>query len=385
MGAGASTIHHSNAEENTFPSPEHRISSKPTRLSMEISVSTTSAQYKYTRCLNSIEKYCELAYKEGSKIDGVMLMLSTEDSYDAFFKFLELEYSCENLSFYSEVEALKHLDDPKWSERLQSLPEAYLRIGARQELNLSHGMRSTLLSLIESEYATNRETILSALEATQKEIVVIMAMGPFPRFIGSPLYKDWRKKEQLKCNTQSSWRAAISDDIEVSVTSLTQEPKKVNSSDFESWLTVLIAAVELVPISLVLFTARETNNRYPIVYANKYFGLLTMYRVKDIIGFTYDFLVRDGENCPTYKTVLNAFATASAITTSLHCRRKNGQVFKNLIALKPIFNEHGEYCYVIAVNMDVTSRGGSTSEVRVANELLRSLPDVTHCRKIGST
>lgn len=384
MGSGASIVHSSNADEDSIIS-EMRISSKPTRLSMELSVSATSAQYKYKRCLNSIEKYCELAYKEGSKIDGVILMLSTDDSYDAFYKFLQSEYSCENLSFYSEVEALKRLDDPNWSERLQKLPEEYLRIGARQELNLSHGMRSTLLSLIESEYATNRETILSALESTQKEIIVIMAMGPFPRFIGSPIYKEWRLKEQQKCNMQSSWRAAISDDIEVSVTGLTQEPKVVNSNEFESWLSVLIAAVELVPISLVLFSARETNNRYPIVYANKYFGLLTNYRVKDIIGFTYDFLARDGENCPAYKSVLNAFATASALTTSLQCKRKNGQVFKNLIAMKPIFNEHGEYCYVIAVNIDVTSRGGSTSEVRVANELLRSLPDVTHCRRLDVT
>jgi PAS domain S-box-containing protein len=143
-----------------------------------------------------------------------------------------------------------------------------------------------------------------------------------------------------------------------------------------SWFQDLVVAVEDLPISVTLATAREDRRGFPLVYVNKSFERETGYSRKEIVGQNCRFLQsRDTEREQVHK-IQYALRCAQPVKVALTNVRKDGEEFVNLLAMKPIFNSHGIYSYVVGVQYDVSHQQASLRELRVVNELLTFLPNV---------
>lgn len=143
-----------------------------------------------------------------------------------------------------------------------------------------------------------------------------------------------------------------------------------------SWFQDLVVAVEDLPISVSLATAREDRRGFPLVYVNKSFERETGYSRKEIVGQNCRFLQsRETEREQIYK-MQTALRCAQPVKVALTNVRKDGEEFFNLLAMKPIFNSHGIYSYVVGVQYDISHQKASLRELRVVNELLTFLPNV---------
>lgn len=56
--------------------------------------------------------------------------------------------------------------------------------------------------------------------------------------------------------------------------------------------------------------------------------------------------------------------------------RKDGTPFKNLLAVKPIFNEKGEYVFVIGMQFDTNSLDASAEKLQMLDTFLTLIPDI---------
>lgn len=140
------------------------------------------------------------------------------------------------------------------------------------------------------------------------------------------------------------------------------------------WLSNLLAMVEDLPVSVTVACARSERRGFPLVYANQAFEKLTGYSRQEMMGRNCRFLQHrysaadhrsnnddendedDDQNADEIAVLCDALRTAQATQVLLRNRRRDGQVFMNCLALRPIFDTHGIYSYVVAVQAEVSSQ-----------------------------
>jgi PAS domain S-box-containing protein len=145
----------------------------------------------------------------------------------------------------------------------------------------------------------------------------------------------------------------------------------------ESWLAALISAAEALPICFSLATARRDRRGFPLMYVNKHFEKVTGYTRKDVIGKSCRFLQCAFSEKESIEQLGESLKLAIATQVVITNARYDGTIFKNLVAVKPIFNESRQYCYVMAVHMDVTREVDQyVSKNKLLSELMAMLPDV---------
>ena len=94
-----------------------------------------------------------------------------------------------------EVENIKKVDSKDLAVSAQELVDSYLKPGVESEVNVSDNMKKVILQLVTSGVTdTERQELLKCLERAQNEILMIMAMGAFPRFMVSTLFLEYKKK-----------------------------------------------------------------------------------------------------------------------------------------------------------------------------------------------
>lgn len=71
----------------------------------------------------------------------------------------------------------------------------YLIPGVETEVNISDQMKTQLIKMSkDSQLKEKLMDFLKALEKAQHEISMMLAMGPFPRFIKSPIFNQYKAK-----------------------------------------------------------------------------------------------------------------------------------------------------------------------------------------------
>lgn len=143
-----------------------------------------------------------------------------------------------------------------------------------------------------------------------------------------------------------------------------------------NWLHDLIVAVEELPLCVTLATAREERRGFPLVYVNKTFERVTGYDRKEIVGRNCRFLQSRKTEMEQIRKLQYALRCALPVKVALTNVRKDGEEFINLLAMKPIFDSHGVYSYVVGVQYDITLTGASLRELNMVNDLLNILPNV---------
>jgi PAS domain S-box-containing protein len=160
----------------------------------------------------------------------------------------------------------------------------------------------------------------------------------------------------------------------------------------ESWLSTLLMAAECLPVPFSMASAGRRG--FPIIYTNPRFETLTGYCKREIIGQNCKFLqqcsvegkseedraVMDADAMSNERKLIQlreVLAIGKPATIELVNYRKDGSMFRNYILLKPIFDQHKHYRYVIGLQFEVKDGdSGYNSEQKMSNRnLFNLLPD----------
>ena len=258
----------------------------------------------------------------------------------------------------------------------------------------------TLTALSETGDATVDEK-KKALETAQKDIIQVMAIGAWPRFLMSAAFAEWRATNSGATATASDAtrppEAAVAEgDAAAAAAAAPADGAVVDkvvdgleekmTGEFntilkdQSWLASLLSTVESLPLCVSVASANQASRGFPLIYVNAFFEHTTGYTRAEILGQNCRFLQQGKEEgqCsePTSISRLSeALGAGRAVKVAITNFRKDGTPFMNLLALKPIFDQAGNYAFVVGIQFDIGENYAAPERLKMVEDLLRALPD----------
>jgi PAS domain S-box-containing protein len=147
-----------------------------------------------------------------------------------------------------------------------------------------------------------------------------------------------------------------------------------------SWLNGLLTSVENLPVCVSLAAANREMSGFPLIYVNAAFETTTGYNRSEIIGQNCRFLqvgkktghVAEPESI---KRMTVALREGKPVKVAITNFRKDGSAFRNLLAMKPIFDSDGEYAFVLGIQFDIGVVDASAKKMKIIDDLFRVLPN----------
>jgi PAS domain S-box-containing protein len=275
---------------------------------------------------------------------------------------------------------MKISDSPqKIADQAESLLATYLQPGCATEVNVTDELRQSIKDLVEKT-ATKKEMVI-AFEAAQAETIKILALGAFPRFLVSTTFMEYRAQHKNATGTAIATQVnsprpmEIQDDLQ---TKMAKELDKLLIGT--SWLNGLLTSVENLPVCVSLAAANREMSGFPLIYVNAAFETTTGYNRSEIIGQNCRFLqvgkkpghVAEPESI---KRMTVALREGKPVKVAITNFRKDGSAFRNLLAMKPIFDSDGEYAFVLGIQFDIGVVDASAKKMKIIDDLFRVLPN----------
>jgi len=327
-------------------------------------------------------------------IDSVKLLLGSSSGRDAFYQFLKSEHATENLNFFEAVDAFRNSTNTNTSLSTTSsdlktdignIIDKFLLPSSDEEVNVSSATKSLIVSMVKSATDNIRaevyETIRNALEKAQQDILIIMALGAYPRFVKTKLYKDWKRnmeKSSLKTVTGGITTASIATtSLGLSVEAILDE-EVGDLLKSGSWISNFMAATDNLPFCIAIASANKNRHGFPLIFVNKMFIKTTGYSYAEVIGQNCKFLQqKEKEIIDAEKeqrlALTEALRDAKPVKVVITNYRKNGEKFLNLLSMKPIADQSGNYRYVVSIQFEVNDTS-SMNMLSIADSLTDLLP-----------
>lgn len=245
-----------------------------------------------------------------------------------------------------------------------AIVSTYLQPGLNTEVSLPEDLTKSIKSMVTGEVMASEKDLLGAFEEAQNETVRIMATGAFPRFIQSAGFIKYRTLTHIT-------------DPEVQV-KMTKELDDLLLNT--SWLSHLLASVESLPVCVSLAAANKMLSGFPLIYVNAAFEKTTGYPREEIIGQNCRFLqmgkiaghISEVECVQQMSTALREGKQVKVAITNF---KKDGTPFRNLLAMKPIFDLKGRYAFVLGIQFDIGDGKAGPKKMRIIDDLFRVLPN----------
>jgi hypothetical protein len=152
------------------------------------------------------------------------------------------------------------------------------------------------------------------------------------------------------------------------------DPNEVANISKSYFLSTFLGSVEGLPISVSLASA--TRIGFPLLYVNAVFEELTGYSRRFIVGKNCKFLQGELSEIESITAFTEALRDAKPIKREITNYRKNHEMFRNFVYMKPLWNAKGVYSYVLGIQFEVTkSPSGSLSNLQMIDHLMSMLPD----------
>lgn len=101
----------------------------------------------------------------------------------------------------------------------------------------------------------------------------------------------------------------------------------------------------------------------PIVYANKAFEEISGYSQDEIVGRNCRFLQGEDHDQEALQTIRTALQKHEPCIVTLRNYRKNGELFFNRLAIRPLTDPDGNVIYYLGVQYDVTDQLRAQEEI----------------------
>ncbi|XP_071505371.1 uncharacterized protein [Diadema antillarum] len=118
-------------------------------------------------------------------------LLRDKNGLEAFRKFLQTEFSDENIEFWLACEDYKKLKSSKYATRARKIYDDYVTIQAPREVNLDSRTR---LETVDNLNAPDEHTF----DQAQKRIEALMEKDSYPRFLRSEIYQKILRESSKK-------------------------------------------------------------------------------------------------------------------------------------------------------------------------------------------
>jgi len=380
-------------------------------------ISARIKQANESESLEKIEYFLRIAYLEDARLSAFKSEFRSHKAFLNLLDFLNNEHNEKYDSVISQIRKRPNLTheveeyiqqqiesphetissnvNPAMSEFLNIALDAfprYLRCKSYQD------WQWMISCLVKSELQTRFDGTLPELEDSQssQNIPLLEAEVCFSRVIDPILLgkNDIRFKENLTDSESSFFHETtavarrlsclhgINNGTENSLETALYavdivEVKQILTLD--SWFLTFLGVVENLPLAVSIATANTSRLGFPIIYANKMFETMTGYDRGNLVGHSAKFLqkYRSSQQLEILE-LTNALQLAHSSVSKIMNFRKDGTPFLNMIGIKPIFDIHRRYCYVIAVHMDVTNMSSEDTErcsFRIY-QLLNSIPSI---------
>lgn len=265
------------------------------------------------------------------------------------------------------------------ANQAESLVSTYLQPGCTTEVNVSDELRKSITDMVGGN--ADKEELIVAFEAAQTETVKIMALGAFPRFLMSAAFNEYRASEaalaqsMITANSNDPANAPGNEQIQ---SKMAKELSKLLVGT--SWLNGLLASVENLPVCVSLAAASKEMHGFPLIYVNAAFESTTGYPRSEIIGQNCRFLqigkkpghIAEVESIGRMTAALKEGRPVKVAITNF---RRDGTPFRNLLAMKPIFDSDGGYAFVLGIQFDIGVTDASAKKMKIIDDLFRVLPN----------
>lgn len=340
--------------------------------------------------------------------DGVSILVKSPSVRMAYGNFLKNEYrnSSQPLSTILDRLDLGNLNYSILSTKADAIIETYET--SAPEINVHQvgdsfddgigGEESFHAAESPMKKRSRRRSITTSIYSTQMKCLLILST--FPYFALSKAYEDWCESE---LENKGKLQTSPSDDT-IFVKSL-RSLSRLNSLDrsssasaidrlvesivlpdvasflsIKSWLHAFFNIVEDLPVCITLAAACQSQRGFPLIYVNKMFQQTTGYQKSEIVGRNCKFLQNGGYSEHTQiMKISEALREAKPIRVKITNFKKDGTPFKNLLALKPVFDADGKYCFVVGVQIDCSSEDTDAEQVTMVDDIIYVIPNVMYC------
>ena len=119
------------------------------------------------------------------------------------------------------------------------------------------------------------------------------------------------------------------------------------------WLTSLIqcCCCDSLPLSMSIASASTHKPGFPLIYVNENFMKISGDEKSEILGRNCKFLQDSKADPESILKMRDALRNALPVKVHITNRSKQGKYFRNLLAMKPLFDQHGNYRYYWVVNL----------------------------------
>lgn len=151
--------------------------------------------------------------------------------------------------------------------------------------------------------------------------------------------------------------------------------------DPESWLAMFRSLVDRVKAAVVL--SDMTVPGCPMICVNSAFCTITGYAREEAEGRNCRFLQGPATQLESLRVIQRTLSNAKDCQVAIYNYRKNGQIFMNLLSMRPVLDLDGEYTYNVAVQFEVdeTCLISQRRKLRLLHDLLEMLPKTLPFRR----
>ena len=269
-----------------------------------------------------------------------------------------------HVDFYEQVERFKEAkksskdldrsEDGALHEQAKELYNKFIRAGGEQEVNLPGSFKNSSLS----------NDPLPVLEQAQEEVLRMLSMDCFPRFLQS------KECEEMLDSFKNS---ELHDNVDKS--------KKNVPNNRDEWLGLFKSVAEHLPTCIVI--ADRMAAGLPIIFVNQAFTETTLYSKDEAEGRNCRFLQGPETDPESVELIRDAIANNRECHVNILNYRQNGEKFQNLLSLKPVFGPYNDCEYYIGVQYEVTNASMMVTRLLQHEHLLKMLPSNVFYRGVA--
>ena len=157
----------------------------------------------------------------------------------------------------------------------------------------------------------------------------MMAFDAFPRFIKSPLCAE--ALQAMKSSGQDTG----------GLEGMLNQAGSKAPQDADDWLNMFVSSAESFPACIVI--SDMTIPGAPMVFVNQEFCRTTGYAREEAVGRNCRFLQGPQTEPEAIQVIRNTLSKGQDCHVKLTNYRKNGEMFQNLLSMKPVFDADGIY------------------------------------------
>lgn len=126
-----------------------------------------------------------------------------------------------------------------------------------------------------------------------------------------------------------------------------------NLQTCDDWMDDFLFYADDFPASIVICDMHIEG--YPMIFVNKTFTNTTGFSKEESIGRNCRFLQGPKTELDSIESIRNALSEGTNCHVKITNYRKNGEIFTNLLTLKPVYDADDEFRYTIGVQFEITT------------------------------